>query len=155
MKTKLVYLASPYSNKDPAVMETRFQIVQSLTAELLKREVCVFSPIAYSHQFALMGAGGTFESWRKFDIAMLIRCDMLAVLCIDGFNESVGVGLEIESAKMLNIRTKMIVEQPVIETVVNRFNRSDDYEPAHIAVPWIKTKTITWPRIDEIAEALR
>lgn len=143
----MIYLASPYSHHATAVMRSRFQFVQSLTFELIKRDLKVFSPIAYSHQFAQLGAGATYETWKEFDVAMLERCDLLAVLCIDGWNESLGVGAEIGVAEMIGLPVKMIMDEPKIDATV----RSGDASKYEIIVD----RKITWPTIERIAEMLR
>lgn len=46
--------------------------------------------------------------WRRYDRAMLERCDELVVLQLDGWEESIGVKAEIAIAKELNLPDGLI-----------------------------------------------
>ena len=94
----MIYLASPYSDPSPAVRDERHAQAVEVTRQLIEHRHVVFSPIVYSHQMA-GELGGDFESWRKFDLAMLDLADELWVLTLDGWKESVGVAAEIEHAR--------------------------------------------------------
>lgn len=149
----LIYLASPYSHPDPLVVQRRFEIVASLTGALFQQGLSVFSPIAYSHQFALAGCGGTFDTWKEFDIEMLMKCHLLAVLCLDGWNASKGVDAEIDMAEyQLEIPIVYVVDDPKIikykNMIVTDFNGNPFPGQEYF-------EEITWPRISEIADALR
>lgn len=95
------YLASPYADPNPAVVEARVEAVSKLTAKLINENpnTVVFSPIAYTHHLqgepyrAEPGAG-----WYLWDLAMLRWCKKLVVARISGWMESEGVRLEIAYA---------------------------------------------------------
>jgi hypothetical protein len=55
MQDDLVYLASPYTHADKAVMEDRFRAACRYAACLMRRGINVFSPIAHSHPIAQFG----------------------------------------------------------------------------------------------------
>lgn len=94
------YIASPYSHPDPSIREARFLCVRNYTYEMLRRGRHVFSPIVYSHQFAVdFDLAGPFDQWEKFDFDMIDRCDELVVLMLGGWDRSVGVKAEIEYAR--------------------------------------------------------
>ena len=105
----MIYLASPYSDPSPAVRDARHTQAVEVTRQLIEREIVVFSPIVYSHQMA-SELGGDFESWRKFDFAMLDLAEELWVLTLDGWKESVGVAAEIEHARGNGIAVLYISE---------------------------------------------
>ena len=58
----------------------------------------VFSPIAHSHGIAAFGLPGDWRYWEKYDRWFLARCDVLVVLLLDGWNQSVGIEDEIRIA---------------------------------------------------------
>lgn len=99
-KESLIYLASPYTHDSPAVMEERFVRVCEATAELLRRGYFVFSPIASSVPIVKYGgAGHRWEDWAEFDKKFLSHCvDVLCVLMLDNWDQSVGVAAEVTEA---------------------------------------------------------
>ena len=44
----MIYLASPYSDPDPAVRQSRFEAACKATAEMLRAGLIVFSPVMWS-----------------------------------------------------------------------------------------------------------
>lgn len=104
----LVYLASPYSHPTPAVREARFRAVCQCAAEMMRRGMHVFSPIAHAHPIAAHGLPGDWEFWQTYDRLMLSRCDELAVLCLPGWRESIGVREEIQIASELGLSARFI-----------------------------------------------
>lgn len=97
----MMYLASPYSNPDPAVREQRFREACRVTAALVHAGYVVFSPVVHSHFLAEHGLPNTWAFWRKQDETFLERADSLVVLMLPGWQESVGVRGEIEIAREL------------------------------------------------------
>jgi len=78
-------------------MARRAACVTAVTARLLKEGKHVFSPIAYSHQFAVEhGMGTDWETWKEFGLAMLAKCDRMMVLNIPGAWNSKGMNAEYE-----------------------------------------------------------
>jgi hypothetical protein len=104
----LIYLASPYSDIDPAVREERFQAVCRHASHMRDTGHLVFSPIAASHPLTLHGSPDTLASWQEFDELMLARCDMLVVLALEGWQQSPGVGAEIDLALKLGMPVRIV-----------------------------------------------
>lgn len=100
----LTYLASPYSDPDPAVREQRYEEACKAAAKLML-ECPVFCPIAHSHPIETIGMREKphHEFWMRQDIAILRKCERLVVLCIDGWDRSRGVTEEIHLAQRLGI----------------------------------------------------
>ncbi|WP_051053241.1 DUF1937 family protein [Afipia clevelandensis] len=102
----LLYLACPYSHADLDVRVYRFDRATEAAAELIKQGRIVFSPITMTHpiDLVLTKGKGTLgsEYWLAFDKVFMDRCDELAVLQIDGWNESNGVLREIEYFRKQN-----------------------------------------------------
>jgi hypothetical protein len=100
----MIYLASPYSHPDPAVVEARFKAACKATAELMRRGKHVFSPIAHSHQVAVIGGLHLgWEFWQQIDFEWIRMCAAVYVLTLDGWEDSKGVTAEIVYAKSVQI----------------------------------------------------
>jgi nucleoside 2-deoxyribosyltransferase len=99
----MIYLASPYTHSDVHVREWRFREACRAAAALLRAGITIFSPIAHSHPIAAFGMPTSWEFWSQVDREFLSRCDMLAVLTLPGWRESVGVQAEIKLAIELHL----------------------------------------------------
>jgi len=101
----LVYLATPYSHKEPFVRHERFEKVNEVAARLMEDGYAVFSPISHSHPIEqhMTADQQSWEFWERQDVPILKACDQLFVLMLDGWKESVGVRAEIEKANELNL----------------------------------------------------
>lgn len=95
----MIYLASPYAHSDPTIMEQRFHVVAGVTADLLKRGLVVYSPIAHNHYLAAnFDLPRGWDFWQTIDLPMLDLAEELYVLRLDGWKESKGVWAEIDHA---------------------------------------------------------
>jgi hypothetical protein len=124
----MIYLASPYTHPDEGVRKWRFHEACRAAAALLRAGVTVFSPIAHSHPISRFGMPTSREFWSQIDREYLSRCDVLAVLTLAGWRESVGVQGEIELAREMGI--------PVVYVSPTELN-ADDRDP---------------PTLDELAQ---
>jgi nucleoside 2-deoxyribosyltransferase len=97
----MIYLASPYSHPDPSVREHRFRTACQAAASMLRDGHIVFSPIVHSHPLVAFGLPTAWAAWERIDRAFLERCDELAVLMLDGWDQSVGVQAELRIAREL------------------------------------------------------
>lgn len=92
----MIYLASPYTHEDPAVMEERFIRVENLTAALLRRGNIVFSPIVHCHALAVkFDLPKDFSFWEKYCLQMLMRATKLYVYTLPDWEKSRGVQSEL------------------------------------------------------------
>lgn len=100
-----LYLACPYTDKDPLVEEQRYLAVVRAAGHLMLQGFNVFSPIAHSHPIALHGmtqpTTGLF--WKKQDIPLLKHASALVVLMLPGWEHSKGLAWEIETARALHM----------------------------------------------------
>lgn len=99
---ELIYLATPYSHPDQAVMEARFDAACRVTGELMQQGRKAFSPIAHTHPIAVrcdLPRGWDF--WHAYDLAMLQACTELIVVKMPGWEQSKGIAGEIEIMKQL------------------------------------------------------
>lgn len=97
----MIYLASPYSDPDPAVQEERFRAVCCQAAEMMGKGLYVFSPVAHCHPIAAYGLPRDYSYWKGYNLAFLTVCTELVVLKLPGWEVSEGVTGEIALAKEL------------------------------------------------------
>lgn len=112
MRTKLIYLASPYS-KYPYGRNAAYEAVTRKAAQLMLEGHLVFAPIPHSHaieQFMPEIKDGDF--WLKQDFAVLAACKELWVYKMPGWDESYGVQKEIEFANNNKIKVKYLDYEP-------------------------------------------
>lgn len=98
---ELTYLASPYSHENPEIREERFQKAAWATSVLMRSGRMVFSPITHSHSVALHGTPSDWTFWQRFDFACLRSMKDMLILMLDGWEDSTGIGQEIEIMNQL------------------------------------------------------
>ena len=103
----MIYLASPYSHPDPAVRAERYARTLDFTSHWIKLGAAVFSPIVYCHQFVPLGHGTSAGDWNSFNLVMMRKSRRLWVLMLPGWDESRGVGFEIDWFRAHNIKPEM------------------------------------------------
>jgi len=98
----MIYLASPYTHEDEAIRELRAtQAALAAGRLMLATGEAVFSPIAHGHTVhAVHGELPlNWEFWRGQCFPYLDACDSVAVLMLDGYENSVGINAEVDYAK--------------------------------------------------------
>ena len=92
----IAYLAMPYSGR----MEESFVDANRIAGALMVEGYVVFSPISHSHPIwkDCEYLPQTHEFWMKQDLPFLRLADKLFVYKAEGWEESLGVRLEIEEA---------------------------------------------------------
>jgi hypothetical protein len=107
--TKLIYLACPYSHKDPAVKVQRFEAVNKVAAKLMAEGNYIFSPISHTHPIALAGSlPGGWDYWEGYDRTIIACCCKIIVLRLPGWELSTGVQAEIKIGQELGIPVEYI-----------------------------------------------
>src|SRR6185503_15575740 len=100
----LTYLACPYSHPDREVRVARFEAVNRIAGELMRRGLKIFSPISHTHPIAeATDLPLGWDYWHEYDHAFLSASKKLIVLMLDGWRELTGVTGEIEIARNLGI----------------------------------------------------
>lgn len=100
--SEIVYLAAPYTDSDPLVMDMRFNWINQYVAECSNRGEVIFSPISMMHPVAKEhGLPRDWGFWGKFDEEFLRVCKKMRVLCLPGWITSVGVKEEEKLAASL------------------------------------------------------
>lgn len=81
-------------------MQQRYEDVMDACAELARRGHVPFSPIAHWHPIAQRHKLPTdAKFWEDYNMCVLLRCDSLIILQLEGWRESVGVEMEIKFAE--------------------------------------------------------
>lgn len=105
----MIYLASPYTNSDPNVVEYRVKTVCEVSAKLMCAGHIIFSPIAHTHPIAIAGDLPTnWEFWEKFDRDFIKFSDELWVAKMEGWEKSKGVTAEIKIALELGKQIRFL-----------------------------------------------
>ncbi len=94
-----IYLAVPYTHADAEIRAARFKAANRAAGILMRRGDVVFSPI--SHGVPISGECGLptdWNYWQDFARAYLSAAKRLVVLCIGGWETSIGVRAEIAIA---------------------------------------------------------
>ena len=101
---ELVFISSPYSHKDPEVMELNYELVSKFVLKLINSGVNATSPIAYGHPLVKLGKlPSSWEFWEEFCLSFLERSSKMIVYKIPGWENSIGMKAEIEFAEKNNI----------------------------------------------------
>ncbi len=104
----MIYLASPYTDDDPAVREQRFDAACAAAAWLMRAGFIVYAPIAHSHPLVRYGLPIEWEFWQAHDCEHMKRCDELLVLTLDGWKTSRGVQAEIDLAIEMDLQIRYL-----------------------------------------------
>ena len=97
----LIYLAAPLGHPDPSIRQERFESVNRYCGYLIRKHELVFSPLSLGA--SLDEDAISNSAWYALGLQMLSRCDELRILSLDGWEDSVGVNLEIRYARQMHI----------------------------------------------------
>ena len=106
---KLVYLAMPYSHRDPEVVAARMEAFTDMDRALIRAGVNTVSPL-YKH-FAIEDSpdiGTDWEYWSGYSAELMKRCDAVVIIKLPGWEGSTGVSDEIDLAVALKIPVYVI-----------------------------------------------
>lgn len=105
----LKYLASPYTDPDPAVRERRAREVCAIASEFINRGYRVITPIGMYHWMAITcGLPTKADFWHGLNRELLGYCDELWILALLGWQTSTGVNDEIIWARGLDLPIYLI-----------------------------------------------
>jgi hypothetical protein len=114
-KSKLYYLASPYSHKNPFIRAYRYLAVDYAAAVLTDQGFRLLEPISMCHHKTVnynMESG--YEFWKVRDRGFIDVSDGVIVLTMPGWLRSIGVMDEIDHA---NDQDKPVYELPWLSIV--------------------------------------
>ncbi len=90
-----IYLASPYSAPDPALMHDRYMKALQATCAYIKVGKVIFSPIVHCHDMAIQhNMPKDVNFWWKYNRAMLSEASELWLLTLDDWKKSSGMRKE-------------------------------------------------------------
>jgi len=96
-----IYIALPYTG----IEELSFKTANDAMEVFVRMRHAVYSPISQSHAVAINnGLPGDWEFWKHQNLPFIPLCDLVVVITLPGWRESVGVTAEIEHAKKNGIR---------------------------------------------------
>lgn len=99
-RSKLYYLASPYSHENVFVEIVRYESVLYAGSQMTKAGIRLIEPITQSHQQSQRyDIDGGYKFWKDRDRLFIDKCDAIIVLTLKGWKESEGVTDEIQYAK--------------------------------------------------------
>jgi hypothetical protein len=107
--TKIIYLASPYADKDPKVMEARRDVCDRIAMRLMERGYIVFSPLSHTvpiakHMKHKMKDRIEMEAlWLGQDAYWVKQCSDLYIVMQKGWKDSRGVCAETMLARALGL----------------------------------------------------
>lgn len=94
-----VYVAGPYSDKDPVVREERFHQHAVAAAWLVQHGHVVYAPIVHCHSIAVAGGiKGGWDFWQNMDMPFLALSRLMVILPLSGWLESKGLWHESQYA---------------------------------------------------------
>ena len=117
----MIYLASPYSHEDPAVMAERAEAVAACAAHFVRAGEKLYCPIAAWHWVALNhDLPKDWPTWRAVDFEFLRHCNEFWVLMLDGWKDSRGVTEEIDLAGHIGLPVRFV--EPLDNSIRERFS---------------------------------
>lgn len=126
-RSKLIYMASPYSHPKDEVRIENYKLVSKKTAQLVSDGHVVFSPITYGHHLVDFKTMPTdWEFWKNFCLTFLAKCDEMIVYRMEGWTASRGVQEEIEFCKKNNIPITYI-DVPVTTNILLEKSQCKDW----------------------------
>jgi hypothetical protein len=119
----LTYLASPYTDNDPAVMKDRYIQVTKCAANLIQKGIRVYSPLTHSVPMVIHGdLPDEWDFWSSHDKAFIEHCNQMFVLTLPGWTKSKGVQAEIDYARPLGIKIFLIDKDSYSLSLYNYHN---------------------------------
>lgn len=95
----MIYVASPYSSSSETERFQRYLQVREFCWLQMEQGKTLISPIVYGHQYARdFNAPTDAASWHTFNHELFLRCDEMYVLRLRGWEDSIGVQLEMRWA---------------------------------------------------------
>jgi hypothetical protein len=105
----LWYVASPYSDPSPSIMNHRYRLTMQACANLTAEGYFVISPILHWHETATQfGIPTDCEFWESYNRTLMEVCDGIIILMIDGWKKSKGVAKELAWAQGLGLEVKHV-----------------------------------------------
>ena len=111
MKSKIVYIAVPFSDPSMKVKLERYSMVNKVCAKLMNEGVILFSPVTMGWSIAEATPDGLptdWKYWQRTCTEMVRACYKIIVVMMPGWESSVGVQAEISLAKEYDLEVEYI-----------------------------------------------
>jgi len=103
----MIYLASPYTDPDPKIMQLRYDLVCEACAGLARKKKVVYSPIMHWHPVAVAhDLPRDHLFWGIQNYGMISCCFVFYILTLDGWKVSAGIKSDTEYAEKLGKNIK-------------------------------------------------
>lgn len=100
----MIYIAAPYSSPIEGLQEQRFQKTRDFVKHLMSTGYMVYSPVVYTHRLAgELNLPGDADYWHQFNVEFLKNALQIFLLRLPGWDQSKGVRMELNIAKILGI----------------------------------------------------
>lgn len=100
----LVYVAAPYSDRDPVIIAARMSAFDKAIADMLTAgDVFPISPLMNHAILGKHNIPGNWAFWQHYSRRLLARCDAVIVLDLPGTSTSTGVQGELDLARTLHL----------------------------------------------------
>ena len=114
--SEIEYLAIPYSDPDPKVMDYRAEISDIVCADLMNQGRVIFAPISSCHHIAKKYTlPRDWEFWKNIDEQFVRSSKKLLVVALEGWEKSTGVTAERKIAEDAGIPMELIDPKPYLE----------------------------------------
>ena len=111
----MIYLASPYTHEDKKIEQERVELTINCVANLLRKNILVYSPIVYAHQMVVnFDLDGGWKQWQEMSFNMIECCSEVWVLMLDGWEKSKGVIEEIKYASQAGKETRYVKNKEIL-----------------------------------------
>jgi|SRR5579884_288218 len=100
MNKRIIYLAAPYTDPNPAVRRERFIKVTEASAYLISQNLKVVSPLTATHPIDLVmiknGIILDSDYWVDNDLMYMEMCTEMIILQLEGWEKSSGIKREVK-----------------------------------------------------------
>lgn len=120
----MLYLAAPYTHESEKVVWDRVSSINTVFGKFIAAGIHAYSPITKSHHIQVLHGddlGLNWGQWMKLDLRILKECHALVVLQLEGWRESKGVAIEIETAKELGMAVHY-VQLSEVDSFIQRYS---------------------------------
>ena len=113
--SEIEYLAIPYSDPDPEVMDYRAEVSDKVCADLMNKGRIIFAPISSCHHVAKKyEMPRDWDFWKRVDTEFIRASKRFLIVTLPGWEESTGVTAEIKIAKEAGIPIEHIDPKPYL-----------------------------------------
>ena len=139
----MIYVASPYTDPDPEVMQLRWEQAVHTVSLLAKcrPSVAIYSPIVHWHLVAVRhNLPRDAGFWWAQNRQMLRRCTQVLVLRLEGWDASKGIAQELAEARRRG--RDIVLWDPLTEAVPRKLVLQPAPVPPRPKPPWFPQEVL-------------